>query len=82
MLLKYFKNFAGSLFAKAFRTLKIIDAQKKLLRKIWRPPNQSELTPYQIPSGLTHLGSEVSISNVDIVLSACSVIDMPNIIQS
>ena len=24
----------------------------------WRPPRQSELTPYQIKSELTHLGSE------------------------
>ena len=28
---------------------------------IWRPPSLSELTPYQITSGLTHLGSEASI---------------------
>ena len=27
---------------------------------IWRPPSLSELTPYQITSGLTHLGSEAS----------------------
>ena len=26
----------------------------------WRPPSLSELTPYWIPLGLTHLGSEVS----------------------
>ena len=28
---------------------------------IWRPPSQSELTLYQISSGLTHLVSEASI---------------------
>ena len=27
----------------------------------WRPPSLSELTPYLIPLGLTHLGSEASI---------------------
>ena len=26
----------------------------------WKPPNLSELTTYQVSSGLTHLGSEAS----------------------
>ena len=31
------------------------------LHTIWRPPSLSELTPYLIQLGLTHLGSEASI---------------------
>ena len=33
----------------------------KKLMKIWRPTSKSELAPYQIQSGLIHLGSEASI---------------------
>ena len=31
-----------------------------LYKLIWKPPSTSELTPYQLSSGLTHLGSEAS----------------------
>ena len=37
-----------------------------LYKLIWKPPSTSELTPYQLSSGLTHLGSE-----------ACNLGDLP-----
>ena len=46
----------------------------------WRPPSLSELIPYQISLGLTHLGSEASNysvllienSDVDRLTEACN----------
>ena len=35
---------------------------KILYQRNWRPPSVSEFTPYQISLGLTHFGSEASIS--------------------
>ena len=43
--------------------------RKNLMNKYcylnWRPPSLSELTPMLFNTGLTHLGSEASISKID-----------------
>ena len=46
---------------KKIKRKKFLSCQNTFLNIIWRPPSLSELTPYKISLGLTHLGSEASI---------------------